>query len=935
VAPHTFSAGYDCALAVVDAEALRRYVGRPRPIEERQKMSVDASAELPVVPARLPSVAKRWMAHPRTGRPFRSLDVVDIDLDTDRVTRQRSSASSNPAPEGVTAFVWLHGEPIGAFTTPGDPAVLSPSLPSLARAVLERAIIEHLLRDSLATPHGLRIAGLDGLGAVSHPPIVDDDPRSVMVAVCTRDRPDELRGCLDALRALDAPAPQILVVDNASSDERTRLLVEHYPEVRYVREPRQGLDWARNRALLEADTDIVAFTDDDVLVHHGWVAGIRKAFREEPAAVAVTGLVIPAELTAPAQVLFELVGGFGRGFHRKWFSAAVDAGEVAAQIYPGTGGAGTGANMALLRKPALALGGFDPALDVGTPTGGGGDLEMFFRVIAAGHLLVYEPSAVVRHVHRATMPQLLKQMRGHGTGSYSIFTGAGRRYGDVQKAEFTRFAGRWFYRRHVRGHARAIARPGKRPVSLVHEEMRGAFSAVLQDLYGQARAQAAAESARYPGEPSAPALIHPTGRRGVQRSAERVVTIDLDGNDLLPGAAHVSAPADGARRVRVLVRRNGRPEDVFAIHTGGRGASAARLRWEVVDRFGPALLVPGVGWGGLRPGREPHGEVTLEAALARASTKVSRLDPRVTVGVLMATRARPDHLRRSLEGLQAHASTRQLHVVVVDNSHDPSETRRLADSYPGSIDVLHEPRPGLSRARNAGMPWVTGDVVLFIDDDVVITHDWLENLIAPFADRDVGVVTGNVVPANPENLEAQLFEDYGGLGRGPHRRRFTPEWLASRRQAVPTWHIGATANAAFRRDVLEKLGPWVESLGAGRPAGVGEDTEYFYRVLRAGQSIAYEPTAVVLHYHRDDRASLAAQLHAYSAGHVAYHLEILARYHDLRSLRRVAVGLPRYYARRVLRAKRGDYPSDLLAAEVRGTLGGVSAWLRSRHGEHG
>jgi len=104
-------------------------------------MSVDASAELPVVPARLPSVAKRWMAHPRTGRPFRSLDVVDIDLDTDRVTRQRSSASSNPAPEGVTAFVWLHGEPIGAFTTPGDPAVLSPSLPSLARAVLGRPAV--------------------------------------------------------------------------------------------------------------------------------------------------------------------------------------------------------------------------------------------------------------------------------------------------------------------------------------------------------------------------------------------------------------------------------------------------------------------------------------------------------------------------------------------------------------------------------------------------------------------------------------------------------------------------------------------------------------------------------------------------------------------------------------------------------------------------
>ncbi len=886
------------------------------------------------LPALLPRMSDRWMARPKDGRPYRCLDVVDVDLDMDGVTTHRSTAYSKSQPEGVAAFVWLHGEPVGAFTAAGRPDDLLHTLPSLARSVLERAILEHLLRDSLATVNGLRIAKEHGLSSVSHPQNMDEDQRTITVAVCTRDRPDLLHRCLLALGALEAPAPEILVVDNASRDDRTRRLVEQLPSVRYVYEPRQGLDWARNRALLEATTDIVAFTDDDVIVHPHWVAGIRKAFREEPAAVGVTGLVVPAELAAPAQVLFEAVGGFGRGYHRKWFSVAVEAGEVAAQIYAGTGGAGTGANMAFLREPALALGGFDPALDVGTPTGGGGDLEMFFRVIAAGHLLVYEPSAVVRHVHRATMPELLRQMRGHGTGSYSIFAGAGRRYGDVQKAEFTRFAGRWLYRRHIRGHLRALVRPGIRPVSLVHAESRGSFAAVAKGFYGQAQAQAAAESARHPNEPLTPALVHSVGHRGVPRTADPVVTIDLDRDDLVPATGLVSAVADRSRRVRALVKRDGRPEYAFGFRAGGAGASAARLRWELVDRMGPALLVPGLSWSALRPSDERYEHRPLESALTRRVARpVQQLDPTIGVSVLMATKDRPEHLLRSLDALFAQPPKRPLHVVVVDNSRDPRETRRLAATHSGSVDVVHEPRPGLSRARNAGMSRVSGDVVVFIDDDVVIARDWLESLLLPFLDPSVGAVTGNVIPANLANLEAQIFEDYGGLGRGPQRRRFDPGWLTASRGPAPTWIIGATANAAFRRDVLIDLGPWAECLGAGRPAGVGEDTEYFYRVLHAGLSIVYEPTAVVLHYHRDDRAALAAQLRAYSAGHVAYHLEVLARYRDLRGLRRILGSLPRHQAVRLMRARRrptDDYPHDLLAAEVRGTLGGVSAWLRSR-----
>ena len=68
--------------------------------------------------------------------------------------------------------------------------------------------------------------------------------------------------------------------------------------------------------------------------------------------------------------------------------------------YIGSGAYGTGANMAFRRSLFHQIGFFDPALDVGTVTNGGGDLDMFYRVIQEGHTLVYEPRAIVRHRHR-------------------------------------------------------------------------------------------------------------------------------------------------------------------------------------------------------------------------------------------------------------------------------------------------------------------------------------------------------------------------------------------------------------------------------------------------------------------------------------------------------------------------------------------------------
>jgi hypothetical protein len=81
-------------------------------------------------------------------------------------------------------------------------------------------------------------------------------------------------------------------------------LVAQMPDIRYVQEPRPGLSVARNTGIRQSKGDIIAFTDDDVTVHPNWIARLQQSF-PDPQVMAVTGLVLPAELETEAQFIFE------------------------------------------------------------------------------------------------------------------------------------------------------------------------------------------------------------------------------------------------------------------------------------------------------------------------------------------------------------------------------------------------------------------------------------------------------------------------------------------------------------------------------------------------------------------------------------------------------------------------------------------------------
>jgi hypothetical protein len=94
---------------------------------------------------------------------------------------------------------------------------------------------------------------------------------AVSLAICTRNRPEALEKCLSSIRSLSPQPNEIIVVDNDPSSGLAQAVTNLFPEVRYVPEPRPGLSAARNTAVRTCGGGIIAFTDDDVLVHAGWI----------------------------------------------------------------------------------------------------------------------------------------------------------------------------------------------------------------------------------------------------------------------------------------------------------------------------------------------------------------------------------------------------------------------------------------------------------------------------------------------------------------------------------------------------------------------------------------------------------------------------------------------------------------------------------------
>lgn len=340
-----------------------------------------------------------------------------------------------------------------------------------AQVFLDKGRIEAMkLRDAL-----IRSAGSALRERVTHDYIKWDSVRfsgsntpPVTVAICTRDRTEDLRRCLAALEKLDYRDYEVLVIDNCPHTESTRDLVRMLDKVRYVREEKPGLNRARNRALYEARNEIVAFTDDDAAPDPEWLSSLIRNF-DHPLVLCVTGLTMPLELETEAQELFEKYCPFGRGFRRRVYTNRVVSPLAAARV-------GAGANMAVRRSLLEKVGPFDVSLDAGTRTHSGGDTDIFSRILSAGYHIVYDPAAVSWHRHRRSREELTKTLYGYGVGTYAFWT----RHLMDGRPGVIRIAAKWFFSHQVRSLILSLLKSrGSMPSDLLFAELRGALAGPL------------------------------------------------------------------------------------------------------------------------------------------------------------------------------------------------------------------------------------------------------------------------------------------------------------------------------------------------------------------------------------------------------------------------------------------------------------------------
>ena len=221
------------------------------------------------------------------------------------------------------------------------------------------------------------------------------------IVVCTHERPEHLRACLESLRRLDYESFSITIVDNAPQTERTRKLADEFA-AGYQVEPRLGLSRARNHGAQKAKGDILAYLDDDALAKPGWLRALVHEF-EDPAVVAVGGRVVPVGGESESRQAGQLRGSYLPGEVR----LEVDRNSEDWFAKTNFGALGIGTNMAFRRSVFERWPGFDPRLGRGTLLDVGEETYAFAELVKLGYKAVYTPQAIVQHPYIPAQNELI------------------------------------------------------------------------------------------------------------------------------------------------------------------------------------------------------------------------------------------------------------------------------------------------------------------------------------------------------------------------------------------------------------------------------------------------------------------------------------------------------------------------------------------------
>jgi GT2 family glycosyltransferase len=221
------------------------------------------------------------------------------------------------------------------------------------------------------------------------------DMPQITLVVCTREREQSLERCLSSIWRAAPGQPHrpidLIVVDNSQCQTAAPVVssMRAHPtlRVRFLHEPAKGLSRARNAALKEASTPIIAFTDDDCCLHQGYFTGLAEAFSQISGPAVIGGRV---DLGDPHDLAYTIRPGTRpETFHKR--------------LVPG--GFVIGCNFAFNRPALDSIGMFDPRFGAGGILRSAEDTDYVVRAVGAGVPVIYSPAFAVSHHHGRSSPE--------------------------------------------------------------------------------------------------------------------------------------------------------------------------------------------------------------------------------------------------------------------------------------------------------------------------------------------------------------------------------------------------------------------------------------------------------------------------------------------------------------------------------------------------
>lgn len=205
----------------------------------------------------------------------------------------------------------------------------------------------------------------------------------VSVVICSRDRPQLLAEAIDSILEGDVRPAELVVVDQSSLPDRDLSGKASKLGIKYVPSRSGGLSRCRNTGVAAAESEIVAFCDDDMLVSRSWLRMLTETLLYHGARTVVTGKVV----AGPVERKGAFAASEALGEHERTFIGRLDRDVLA------------GGNMALFRTTLEDVGLFDERLGPGTPHPAAEDNDLGFRLLEHGYEIRYVPQALA--VHRA------------------------------------------------------------------------------------------------------------------------------------------------------------------------------------------------------------------------------------------------------------------------------------------------------------------------------------------------------------------------------------------------------------------------------------------------------------------------------------------------------------------------------------------------------